>query len=188
MKGSSSKRKRRLRRDRARDLYAPALTAREAVAARIDEIQEAEFVEQQREATILLGARYAVLFPDQANVFADGKLAKDRVFLCKIADAGTCTRVHRFRADVDLRAAAYERDRTAIGLDQTDDHVEGRGFTGAVGSQQSDDFTLVHVRGHTVDDRTFAVVLAQIAQVDRFFNHPRGSRRRAPDEAAHRRR
>ena len=94
--------KRRLRRDRARDLHAPALAAREAVAARVDEFAQTELFQQHRQPAVLLGARTAVQLPDQANVVADRELAEDRVLLREIADAVARALVHRPPGEVDL--------------------------------------------------------------------------------------
>jgi hypothetical protein len=57
--------KRRLGGDRARDLDAPPLAARQRVAARVDELRQTELGQQLRQTALALGERNAVHLPDQ---------------------------------------------------------------------------------------------------------------------------
>ena len=45
--------------------------------------------------SLLLGARHAVLLPNQSNIVSDRELAEDRVLLREITDAVAGSRVHR---------------------------------------------------------------------------------------------
>ena len=103
--------KARLDCERASDFYAPALAARKAVAARVNEGTQAELFKQRRQPPFLFVARDAVLLPDQANVIADRKLAKDRVLLGQVSDAVARTRVHRRRREIDFAVAECRASR-----------------------------------------------------------------------------
>ena len=71
------------------------------------------------------------------------------------------------RGEIDLAFAVVQHDRPAVGLDQPDDHVKRRRLSGAVGTEQSDDFAGLHFGRHAVDDGTLAVPLHESAQFDR---------------------
>ena len=82
---------------------------------------------------------------------------------------------------------AVEQDLPGIGLDQPDDHVEGRRLSRAVRAQQSDDLPLLQSEGHVVDDPASPVRLDQSARLeDAAADHRRsacGRRRGAPSVA-----
>src|SRR5256885_330477 len=53
--------------------------------------------------------------------------------------------------------ALLETNRSAVGLEDTDDHVEGGSFAGAIGTQQSDDFAGSDLDRNAIDDAPLLV-------------------------------
>src|SRR5581483_2771435 len=70
------------------------------------------------------------------------------------------------RRQIDVAVLRLEHDRTAVGFDQPDDHVKRGRFSGAVGTEQSDDLAGADFRADTVDDDAFAVPLHEAAHPD----------------------
>ena len=78
-----------------------------------------------------------------ANILFGRHAAEDRGFLRQITDAEARAAVHRKARDV----VAVQRDGAVIGADQAGDHVEDRGLSGAVRTQQSDHFAALQHAG-----------------------------------------
>ena len=51
---------------------------------------------------------------------------------------------------------------TLIGPHETDHHIKRRGFSRAIGAEQADDFTRLHVDGNAVHHPSLAVFFGQI--------------------------
>ncbi len=131
-----------------------------AVAARVDQFRKTELFEQNRQAAILFGPGDAVHLPNEPDVVSDRELAEDRVLLCEVPDSRAGADVHRRVGQIDVLSVTQQRDAAAVGLDQSDGHVERRRLAGAVGTEQSDDLAGFDRRRDVVDDLALAVALA----------------------------
>src|SRR5690606_36867174 len=78
--------------------------------------------------------------------------------------------VHRQLRDIEV----VEVHVAGIGLDETDDLVEGGRLAGAVRPEQPDDLALGYLEGYLVDDGAAAVALDQIACVDSHWSKGNG--------------
>ena len=65
----------------------------------------------------------------------------------------TSALIHRHRRHIRV----LKKNMTIIRSDQPDDHVKRRGFSSAIGPQQSDDLALFDVDINAVDDRSTIV-------------------------------
>src|SRR5690606_15885900 len=162
------------RRERARDLDAAAFTARERDGGRLADALDAELVEQAIELLLAPGAVGLDGFEHGADVVLDGEAAEDRRLLRQIADAEPRAAVHRQARDV----MAVELDRAFVGLDQSDDHVEGRRLAGAVRPEQADRCAAAQADGHVVHDAAAAEGLHEAHGRERSLLSERHLRRR----------
>src|SRR5437763_14575417 len=85
-----------------------------------------------------------------ADIVLDVETAEDRCFLRQVADPEPSALVHRKSRDV----VAVELDLSAIGLDQSGDHVEDGGLAGAIRSEQADGFPSPHMDARSRYDLT----------------------------------
>src|SRR5437763_8252355 len=85
-----------------------------------------------------------------ADIVLDVQTAEDRCFLRQVADPEPSALVHRKSRDV----VAVELDLSAIGLDQSGDHVEDGGLAGAIRSEQADGFPSPHMDARSRYDLT----------------------------------
>ena len=90
---------------------------------------------------------------DGHDVLLDGESAEDRRLLRQVSDALAGPRVHGAIGDI----LAIEDDTPGIGRRQSYRHVERRRFAGAVGSEQADHFSRLHIEADAADNRTSAV-------------------------------
>ena len=95
---------------------------------------------------------------NRQDVLLDRQLAEHRRLLRQIADALAGAHVHRIRGDV----GAVELHAAAVGTDEADDGVEGRGLAGAVGAEQPDDFAGVHFERDAAENLAAAEAFAQV--------------------------
>ena len=58
--------------------------------------------------------------------------------------------------------AAADSDGAGGGLEDTEDHVDGGGFSGAVGAEEAEDFVGTDLEGEAVDGGGWAVLFAEI--------------------------
>src|SRR5690606_27599111 len=113
-------------RERARDLDAATLAARQRVGAVRADVLDLQFAEQLLEARIDLAAaqrpaaRVGLKLEHRDDVLLDRKLAEDRSFLWQVRQPEPRTAVDRQVSD----RSAVELDRAAVGGNQSDDHVE----------------------------------------------------------------
>ena len=68
-----------------------------------------------------------------------------------------------------LAFVAFEENAPFVGLDQSHDHVEGRGLAGSVRTQKTHDLTLVHVDRNVVHHGAGFVFLDELAGVKTHF-------------------
>src|SRR6185437_16333416 len=142
-------------RQRARDLDAAALTARERDRRGLAQAHDVELVEQRVQFALALLLRGLDDFEHCADILLHGQPAEDRGFLGQITDAEPRTLVHRQLRDV----VAVKLDRATIGLDQPGDHVEHRGLAGAVRAQQADGLATADIDAHAAYHLTGAEAL-----------------------------
>jgi hypothetical protein len=86
-KGSSSRMKRGPRRERARDLAAPPLAARQRHGRRVGEVRDRQVLEQRVEPVRDRVGVVLLQLEDRAHVLGDGELAEDRRFLRQVRQA-----------------------------------------------------------------------------------------------------
>ena len=124
--------------ERARDLAAPPLAARQrrSRALRADARSYRSSSSASSRFCDRVGVEVLQL-EDRAHVLRDGQLAEDRRFLRQVGQAAARAAVDRQARD---RSSPSSSMRAAVGGDQADDHVEAGGLAGAVGPQQPDDF------------------------------------------------
>jgi len=117
-----------------------------------------EFVEERFQA-LLAGSsvQFGTRFQNGHDVLLDAQLAEDRRFLRKVADAFAGPLSHWCLAE----GFCIKQYLAAIGLDQTDDHVERGGLAGTVGAQQADDFAAAQFKRDILDHLAALVALAQ---------------------------
>jgi len=73
--------------------------------------------------------------------------------LGQVADAHLGAFVHGEVGD----GGVIEGDFAGIWPDETDDHIEGGGFAGAIGAEEADNFAGAHGEGDILDDLALAV-------------------------------
>src|SRR5690606_17016124 len=150
-------------RERARDLEAPALAAREAHAEAVAPLRDLQVAQQLLERGFALGAvQVGARFEYRADVGGRRQVAEHRRLLRQVADAEAGALVHRQARDV----APVEQDASPVDRDQADDHVEAGGLARAVRSEQTDDLAGAHLEGDVVDDPAAAVLLAEAAGLE----------------------
>ena len=138
-KGLVEQDKARLRGQGAGDFHSASLATRERQRRRLAQMFDPQVLQQGREAGFDIGAgqRPAVGADLQlkhcAHVVFNVELAKNRRFLRQVAQP-------QARAAVDghvFNVLAVYGDLAAAGAQQANNHVKGRGFARAVGSEQA---------------------------------------------------
>src|SRR6476469_4734538 len=76
---------------------------------------------------------------DCHDVVLDGQLSENRWLLRQTADAKPGALVHRHVGDI----LAVENDLALLGLDQADDHIEGRRLARSVGAEEAYNLALL---------------------------------------------
>jgi len=76
-------------------------------------------------------------FQHSLDVLRHRQAAEDRSFLRQVTQPHTCTAVYRKMCDV----LVIDEDLSAVGSDQSYDHIERGGFARAVRAEQADNFT-----------------------------------------------
>jgi hypothetical protein len=71
---------------------------------------------------------------------------------------------------VRLRVETVEFDTAAGGVQQRGEHLDGGGFTSAIGTQEGEDFSGLDVEGHVVNGGKFVEVFNEIADPDHGFD------------------
>src|SRR5205807_2455141 len=133
------------RRQRARDLDAAPLAARERDRWGLAHAVDVELVEQRVEVAFALAAVRLDQLQHRADVVLHVEPAKVRRLLRQIADAEAGALIHGQFGDV----VAIELDPAAIGPDQARDHVKHRRLAGAVRAEQTDRFAAAHVEARS---------------------------------------
>jgi len=137
----------RPRGERTGDLDAAALAAGERDGRRLAQARDVELLEQRIEVVLApLGVGFDH-FEHRADVLFDAQAPKNRGFLRQIADAEAGALVHRQTGYV----GTIELDAALVGFDEAGDHVENRGFAGAIGTEQADRLTLAYVQADALD-------------------------------------
>ena len=144
------------------DLRAPSLAAREAFAKAQSHIAQGEFTEQgvgflSRSVAIKVPAR----LQNSEHVLLDRQFSEHACFLRQVADAQPRALVHRCARKVGVAVLPLQADRTCVGANQTDDHVEGGGLAGAVRPEQADNLSRCNGERNILDHRDPAIGLAQ---------------------------
>jgi hypothetical protein len=105
---------------------------------------DAEFLQQPIQHDLLALGIGLADFDDRLDVLLDVEAAEHARFLGQVAYAETRPAIHGQRGD----RVAVQRDLSAIGADEAHDHVEGGGFSGAVGAKQTDRLAALHGDRH----------------------------------------
>ena len=141
----------------ASDLGASALAAGELVAHVLAHFSEVEVGNERFELLKLLMVRELCHLEHRHDVVLHAQLAEHACPLRQIADAGACSFVNGIVGYL----LVVEIDVAVVGHNETGGHVERRCLAGAVRSEQTYDFALLHVDGHIVDNGTLAVSFHQ---------------------------
>ena len=150
----------------ARDLRAAAFTARKLDAEALADLLQAELLDQRFDALGLILLRIFGHFEHGAEVVLDRQAAENRRFLRQIAHAHLRALVDRFVGQLgDLSLVVFQKNASFVGLDESHDHIEGRGLARSVGAEQSDDLALIDVDRDVIDDRTGFIFLDKFACV-----------------------
>ncbi len=159
----------RLRGQGAGDFHAPPLAAGKRGRGRIAQVGHGELLQQIVQAPLDLARgqraaiRAALQLQHGAHVFGHRQPPEDGCFLRQVGKP-------QARALVDghfFDGAAIDGDAARIGPQQADDHVERRGLARAIGAEQADHFTAAHGERNVLHHAARAVVLAQIAHLQR---------------------
>lgn len=133
---------------RASDFEAAAFATGESIRTTFREALNAKFLKEFVGAPIHFRARDGERFEDGHDVFVGGEAAEDGRFLREVSDAHLSAFTHRYARDV----LVVENDPSLCGTDDTNDHIKGGGFSGAVGTEKANNLTGVDLNVDTVDD------------------------------------
>ena len=95
---------------------------------------------------------------DRLDVILYGHLAEDAGFLRQVAYTQLRPLVHRVVGDIFI----VEEYLACIGGDKPRGHIESGCLAGTVGSQQSDNLTLLQSDAHVIDHRALAIFFYQM--------------------------
>ena len=143
--------------ERAGDLAAPALAARERHRRGAAQMGDRKLGQQRRQHLLAQIRRRLHNLEDRADVLLDREAAKDRRFLRQIADAEAGAPVHRQIGDV----TPVEHDHAGIGRDQPGDDVKARRLAGPVRAEQADRFAALDRKIDPSQNRPPLKALAQ---------------------------
>ena len=150
----------------ARDLRTAAFAARELYAEAFAHLLQPELLDQRFDAFVLVLLREGGHLQHGPYVVLHREAAEYRRLLRQIAYAELGAAVYgQVRQFGGLAFVAFEENAPFVGLDQSHDHVEGRGLAGSVGTQKAYDLSLVDVDRHVVDDGPGLVFLDELAGV-----------------------
>src|SRR5581483_8374489 len=109
-------------------------------------------------ATLL--KRNAIDAGEEVEVLLDREIVIERKFLRHVSDAAA------HGAGTQRAGFARERAFAGGGLDKTAEHLDGRGFAGAVGAEESVDFAVTYFEVHVLHGLKFAESLREISRTD----------------------
>lgn len=121
------------------------------------EMSEVEFGEEGRE-----GVGGGDGLEDAEDVLFDGEGTEDRGFLSEITKAELGALVDGKVGDV----LVLKVNLPFVGLDEADGDVKGGGFAGAIGAEETDDFTGLDVKGELVEDGLAIVTLDEVGNLE----------------------
>jgi len=116
-------------------------------------VGEAELFEERGASALALGAGEGAGFEDGEEILFDGESLEDAGLLREVSHSEASAEVHGEPGDI----AAVEEDGAAVGVDHSHDDAEGGGFSGAVATEEPDDFGGLDVEGDAVDDGAVVV-------------------------------
>ena len=125
----------RFHRQRAGDLHAPALAARQTQTFLVAQVGDMQLVQQLFEL-VAAAAPVEVLahFQHGHQIVGHAQFAEHRGFLRQVADTSLRAHMH----GVTRELVVVEPDRAAVAGDQADNHIETGCLAGAVRAQQAD--------------------------------------------------
>src|SRR2546422_2089967 len=154
----------RLGRERAGDLDAPPLPAREGQAESPAHVADAQLLQQLLEALLACGAlQVRAGLENRHHVVFHRQLAEHRGLLRQVAEAELCPTVHRQQRDVGVLQANAAR----VARHEPDDHVEGGGLAGTIGPEESHDLTAGELERQVAHDLTGLVALGESRSLQR---------------------
>ena len=150
----------------AGNLAAAALTTGQTVALVLAHLRQSELADERLQLVELLLMREFRHLQHRHDVVFHAELAEYARLLRQVADAGPGPLVDGIVGDL----LAVEIDMTAVGHHQTCGHIERRGLSRSVRTEQTNNFTLSDVEAHVVGHGARAVSLdeayaAQLHQV-----------------------
>ena len=129
-------------------LDAAALSARERISDLFVQMRNAELIEKEFQSGPLLGLAELHHLKHGQDVFLDGQLTKNRRLLGEITQANPRSLEQRKTCDL----YSLQENASSQRLDNSHDHIEGRRFSGAVGTEQAHDFAAPQTYTHVADD------------------------------------
>ena len=120
-------------------------------------LSEVEQAQQFLDAAFHLLSFDPIQIADEAQQLSPGQLGVQVWRIGHIAGDG----LSLLRLGLHIEVA--DPNLSGAGLQQADDHLDGRRFTGAVGAQEAEDFAAVHLQADIVNSQFFAIFLDQAA-------------------------
>ena len=148
------------------NLGSTTLATRKAVSEVVSYFLKIKFFDKAFKLFALILGRGIGHFKNGANIVFDAKFTKYRSFLGEIPDSGTRALVNGVFCDVVVAKEYFPFIRGY----QTNGHVKSCGFSSAVGTEQTYDFTLPDVYGNVVYDGSLSVFFDEVfgSQYGRF--------------------
>ena len=147
----------RLYRERACNLDASPLSARQADRGAVAQVRNVQIVQQGVAFGFDFLRCQIAQFEHRLNIFGDGELAKNGRFLRQIRKPQTGSSKNRQMRQV----VSIQKYATAIHRYQTDDHVKTCCLAGAVRSQQTDHLATLDRKRNIADDGALSIRFAQ---------------------------
>lgn len=146
-----------IRHERAGDGEAAFFTAAQSERSILANMRDSELRQQTVAPLASLSGVERECFEHRVQILLDGQLAKDRFFLGQVAKAEPRTDMHGEPADIGV----IEKNGPAVRAHETDDHVKACGLPRSVGAEEPDDFSVMNVDVHPIDNRAARIALDQ---------------------------
>ena len=144
--------------ERPGDLHPAPLAPREVLAARVAQVLETEGLhELHGPLAAHRGVQAAAKLKDREQVPFHRELSKDGRFLWQIAEPESRAHMHRAVGEIDV----VEVDGPVVGGNEADQHVEARGFSRPVRTEETHYLSALHIEAHILDDHAGAVTFRE---------------------------
>ena len=143
----------------AGDFGAPPLAAGQGKTVLASDTVDAEFVQQAFQPLFFFGLfDVPAAFQNGPDILLHGEFAENRRLLGKVGDALPRPAVHGPGGDINV----IHYNNAGAWPVKTDNHIEDRSFSRAVGPKQSGHFAVVHGKGDAPDHLLAAKAFMQV--------------------------